>query len=485
MTMLELQGAMSSGHLSSVKATQAYLDRIGQVDGQVGAYLTVTSEKALAMAEQADKLRAEGKVLGPLHGVPLALKDNLCTEGVRTTCASKMLENFVPPYSATVVKMLESAGAVFLGKTNMDEFAMGSSSENSALGRTVNPWNLECIPGGSSGGSAAAVAADVCAGALGSDTGGSIRQPAAVCGVVGLKPTYGRVSRYGLVAFASSLDQIGPLTKDVSDAAALLQATAGHDDYDSTSANLPVPDYMASLKRGVEGLRVGMPKEFFAEGVGDPDTRTRVEESLATLERLGAKLVEVELPTSPYAIGAYYLCATAEASSNLARYDGAHYGLRVEADNVIDMFSRTRAAGFGKEVKRRIMLGTYALSAGYYDAFYLKALRVRTLIAQDFARAFEKCDVIAGPTTPTPAFRLGEKTSDPLEMYLSDIFTVSVNLAGIAGLSLPCGVTGAGLPVGLQLIGPAFGEEVLLSTGYALEQALAFRKSHQPALVSS
>ncbi len=480
MTIGETQEALSTGQMTSVAATQAYLDRIAQVDGTVGAYLTVTAEKALADAELADQQRRNGQVVGPLHGVPLALKDNLCTTGVRTTCASRMLENFVPPYTATVVKKLEAARAISLGKTNMDEFAMGSSTENSALGRTVNPWDPTRIPGGSSGGSAAAVAADLCSAALGSDTGGSIRQPAAVCGVVGLKPTYGLVSRYGLVAFASSLDQIGPITKDVRDAAILLEAIAGHDEMDSTSAKVPVKPYTQALGRGVEGLRLGLPKEFMAEGVGDPDVRARVEEALTQLERMGARLVEVSLPTSPYAIGAYYLCATAEASSNLARYDGAHYGFRHDADNVIDMFSRTRDRGFGAEVKRRIMLGTYALSAGYYDAYYLKSLKVRTLIARDFAKAFEQCDLIVGPTTPTPAFRLGEKTSDPLEMYLSDIFTVSVNLAGIGALSLPCGLTTGGLPVGLQMICPAFGEETLLAAAYAYEQEAGFRAKHQP-----
>ncbi len=480
LTIAETQAALTDGSLTSVAATQAYLDRIGAVDSTVGAYLTVTAEQALERAAAADKSRAEGKIAGPLHGVPLALKDNLCTTGVRTTCASKMLEKFVPPYTATAVKKLEAAGAISLGKTNMDEFAMGSSSENSALGRTVNPWDIERIPGGSSGGSAAAVAADLCTAALGSDTGGSIRQPAAVCGVVGLKPTYGLISRYGLVAFASSLDQIGPITKDVRDAAILMEALAGHDEYDSTSANLPVKPYTQALGRGVDGLRIGLPKEFFADNVGDPGVRARVKEALEALEKMGAKLVEVTLPTSPYAIGAYYLCATAEASSNLARYDGAHYGLRVEADNVIDMFSRTRDQGFGAEVKRRIMLGTYALSAGYYDAYYLKSLKVRTLIAQDFAKAFEQCDLIAGPTTPTPAFKLGEKTADPLEMYLSDIFTVSVNLAGIGGISVPCGLTEGGLPVGLQLICPAFGEETLFAAAAAYEADAGFRQKHQP-----
>ena len=470
--------------ISSVELTRNVLDRIHAVEPRVHAYLTLTEQMALAMAEAADRRLAQGDNVGPLTGVPIALKDNLCTMGVLTTCASKILHNFVPPYDATVVERLKRAGAVFVGKTNLDEFAMGSSTENSAFQVTANPWDLERVPGGSSGGSAAAVSADECIAALGSDTGGSIRQPAGFCGVVGLKPTYGRVSRYGLVAFASSLDQIGPITKTVEDAAILMNVIAGRDPADSTSADIPMPDYTKSLKDDVKGLKIGVPKEYFVEGM-DREVEAAVREAIRHLVGLGAEAIEISLPHSGYAVATYYLCATAEASSNLARYDGVHYGHRTaDQDNIIDMYTKTRHDGFGNEVKRRIMLGTYALSAGYYDAYYLKALKVRTLIKRDFERAFEKCDAILTPTSPTPPFKKGEKTDDPLRMYLSDIFTISVNLAGIPAISIPCGfcdATGRPLPIGLQLIAPVFGEKVLFRVAHVYEQTTDSHK-RRPAL---
>jgi aspartyl-tRNA(Asn)/glutamyl-tRNA(Gln) amidotransferase subunit A len=476
LTIHELLDLLRARKASAVEVTRAYLDRIAQVEPRIRAYLTVTREEALAHAEAVDKARKAGVRLGPLAGVPLALKDVLCTKGVRTTCASKILEPFVPPYDATVVSRLRAAGAVFLGKTNMDEFAMGSSTENSGFHPTANPWDLGAVPGGSSGGSAAAVAADEAAGGFGTDTGGSIRQPASFCGVVGLKPTYGRVSRYGLVAFASSLDQIGPLTKDVEDTALLLRVIAGRDPRDSTSADVPVPDYRAALREPVKGLRVGIPAEYFIEGM-DPEVEGAVREAMRVLEGLGARQEKVSLPHTDYAVATYYLVATAEASSNLARYDGVKYGHRSRRGrDLIEMYQQTRREGFGPEVRRRIMLGTYALSAGYYDAYYLKALKVRTLIRQDFLEAFKRCDVILTPTSPTAAFRFGEKTADPLTMYLSDIFTISANLAGIPGISIPCGFTRAGLPIGLQLLGQPFDEARLLRAAYAYEQATPWRK---------
>ena len=410
----------------------------------------------------------------------MALKDIFITEGVRTTCASKILGNFLPPYDGTAVSKLKAQGAVLLGKLNMDEFAMGSSNENSAFGTVKNPWNRDCVPGGSSGGSAACVAARQAVATLGTDTGGSIRQPASHCGVVGLKPTYGRVSRYGVIAYASSLDQVGPLTRDVEDCAIMLGATAGYDPADSTSINLPVPDYQASLKQGVKGLRVGLPKEYFIKGL-DPDIQQAIDTAIATLRDLGAEPVEVSLPHTEYAVACYYLIATAEASSNLARYDGVRYGQRVDQGRgLIDMYNQSRAAGFGPEVKRRIMLGTYALSSGYYDAYYLKAQKVRTLIRQDFLDAFNQVDVIVTPVAPTPAFRIAEKTADPLQMYLSDIFTIPVNLAGTCGVSVPCGFSRNGLPIGMQLIGKPFGEETILKTAYAYEQATDWHRHNAP-----
>jgi len=481
LTAHELSEMLRKREVSSVELTRAVLSRIADKEPAVQAFVSVTGDIALEMADEADKLYAKGEVPSPLTGIPIAIKDNMCTRGILTTCSSRILANYVPPYDATIVARLRAIKTVFVGKTNMDEFAMGSSTENSGIKKTYNPWDPSRIPGGSSGGSAAAVAADMTILATGSDTGGSIRQPAACCGVVGLKPTYGLVSRYGLVAFASSLDQIGPITKDVRDAALLLNELAGHDPMDSTSASYEPPDYTTFLGREIKGMRIGLPREFFSEG-GDPEVRSAIEKSVNKLEELGAHLVEVSLPHSPYAVATYYLCATAEASSNLARYDGVKYGLRVESDNIIDMFSQTRSQGFGTEVKRRIMLGTYALSAGYYDAYYLKALKARTLIKQDFEKAFEQCDVIAGPTAPTPAFRLGEKTQNPLEMYLSDIFTISVNLAGICAISIPAGLSRDMLPIGLQLIAPAFEEGRLFAVASAYENATDWHRK-RPSLV--
>jgi aspartyl-tRNA(Asn)/glutamyl-tRNA(Gln) amidotransferase subunit A len=446
LTIHEASERLAVGDFTAVELAEAVLDRIEKVDGDVKAYLTTTPEDALAQARVADERRAAGEH-NPLLGIPLAIKDVLCTKGIRTTCGSRILENFVPPYDATAVARLKTAGAVILGKTNMDEFAMGSSTENSAFFTTHNSWDLGRVPGGSSGGSAAAVAADSCLGALGTDTGGSVRQPAGFCGVVGLKPTYGRVSRYGLVAYASSLDQVGVLTKDVADAGLLLGAIAGHDPRDSTSLDAPVPDYTAALTGDVRGVRVGVPKEYFIEGM-QPEVEAAVRAAVDVLVELGAEVRQVSLPHTDYALPVYYLIAPAEASANLARYDGVRYSLRVGDGGLGEMYKATRGQGFGPEVKRRIMLGTYALSAGYYDAYYLKAQKVRTLIKADFDSAFEEVDVIVAPTSPTTAFRIGEKAGDPLQMYLSDVFTLSVNLAGICGLSVPCGFDDDGLPVG-------------------------------------
>ncbi len=476
LTLEQAQTHLRAGGLSSVELTQAILDRIEAVDSQIHAYLTTSPEDALADARQADARRMAGED-NPLLGIPLAIKDVIHIQGVASTCGSRILEGFVPSFDATVIERLRAAGAVLLGKTNTDEFAMGSSTENSAYGITHNPWDLERVPGGSSGGSAAAVAAQMALGALGSDTGGSVRQPAALCGVVGVKPTYGRVSRYGLVAFASSLDQIGPLARTVTDAAILLQAIAGYDPRDSTSLNTPVPDYRAGLetKEGIKGLRVGIPQEYFIHGI-QPEVETAVREAILTLERLGAELVEIHLPHTEYALPVYYLIAPAEASANLARYDGMRYGLRVPGKDLGDTYEQTRGQGFGPEVIRRIMLGTYALSAGYYDAYYLKAQKTRTLIKQDFDAAFEQVDVIVAPTTPSTAFRIGEKVDDPLAMYLSDIFTLSMNLAGICGLSLPCGFDRQNLPIGLQLMGPALGELDVFRVAHAYEGATEWHK---------
>jgi aspartyl-tRNA(Asn)/glutamyl-tRNA(Gln) amidotransferase subunit A len=472
LTLFELQDQFTRGEVSAAEVVKAYFQRIAVVEPKVRAYITpAKKDTLLATAEALDfKLRGWRKTL-PLMAMPIAVKDNLCTEGVKTTCGSRILEPFVPPYDATVVARLRSQEYVLIGKANMDEFAMGSSTENSAYGPTRNPWNLACIPGGSSGGSAAAVAADLCAAALGSDTGGSIRQPAACCGVVGLKPTYGRVSRYGLVAFASSLDQIGPITKDVRDAAVLLAVIAGHDPLDSTSADVPVPDYMKALKENMRGMKVGVPKEFFAEGL-DPEVEQAVRAAIEEMKSLKAEVKEISLPMTEYAVATYYLIATAEASSNLARYDGVRYGLRATKEKgLLEMYMKTRQEGFGAEVKRRIMLGTYALSAGYYDAYYGKAQSVRTLIRRDFDEAFKDVDVIVTPTMPTPAFKLGEKSQDPLQMYLSDIYTISVNLAGVPAIVVPCGMSSGKLPIGLQIIGRPFEEEKIIRAAYAFEQA--------------
>ena len=478
LTISRLADLMARGEVSPPEVTDALLTRIQARDGELNTYITVDEAGARAMAREAAARLARGDAT-PLTGIPLGLKDVMVTQGLRTTCGSRILENFVPPYDATVCARLRRAGAVFLGKLNMDEFAMGSSTENSAFGPSHNPWHRDYIPGGSSGGSAAAVAADLCTASLGSDTGGSIRQPASLCGVVGMKPTYGRVSRYGLVAYASSLDQIGPLTKDVRDAAILLQAIAGHDPKDPTSVPAPVPDYQEKLGRGIKGLKVGVPKEFFGAGL-DPEVEAAVQAALRTLTGLGADLIEVSLPHTEYAVATYYVLAVAEASSNLARYDGVKYGVRAEGQNLLDMYAQTRSRGFGAEVRRRIMLGTYALSAGYYDAYYRKASQVRALIRRDFEAALARCEVIATPVAPTPAFRLGEKVDDPLTMYLSDIFTISANLGGIPGISVPCGFSSLGLPIGLQLMGPGFGEAELLQVAYAFEQATDFHRRRPP-----
>ncbi len=473
---------LKEGQATSVELTEAVLKQIEKVEGLVKAYITITPELALKQASLADekilRYRKAGESFSPLLGIPIAIKDIICTEGIRTTCASRILENFVPPYDATVVKKLKDAGAVIIGKTNLDEFAMGSSTENSAFFPTRNPWDLRRVPGGSSGGSAAAVAAGECLGSLGTDTGGSVRQPAAFCGVTGLKPSYGRVSRYGLVAFASSLDQIGPITKDVTDAALLLSAIAGHDPKDSTSVDYPVPDYLKALVPEVKGVKIGVPKEYFIEGM-EEGVEKAVREAIDCLEELGAEVLEISLPHTKYALPTYYLIAPAEASANLARYDGVKYGLYIPGSELWEEYRLTRGNGFGPEVKRRIMLGTYALSAGYYDAYYLKAQKVRTLIKKDFDEAFEKVDVIVAPTSPTVAFKLGEKVEDPLKMYLSDVFTIPVNLAGICAISIPCGFS-EGLPVGLQIMGPAFGEEKILQVAYAYEQATQWHLKRPP-----
>jgi aspartyl-tRNA(Asn)/glutamyl-tRNA(Gln) amidotransferase subunit A len=450
-------------------ATDFYL-RIKEKDSEIGAFLTLCEERAMKQAELIDQMAAEGQPLPPLAGVPVAIKDVMVTAGVRTTAGSKILDNFIPPYDCTAVARLEAAGAVILGKLNCDEFAMGSSNENSAYRPVRNPRDLTRVPGGSSGGSAAAVAAEMAVATLGSDTGGSIRQPASFCGVVGLKPTYGRVSRYGLIAFASSLDHIGPFAKTVKEAALLLRTIAGRDPMDSTSADIPVPDYVAELEKPIKNLKVGVAKEYFGEGL-DSEVRAAVERAIQKLAQLGCEIVPVSLPHTEYAIPTYYMVATAEASSNLARYDGVRYGFRANGGSLSEMYRATRDRGFGTEVKRRIMLGTYALSAGYYDAYYLKAQKVRTLVTRDFDEAFKKVDVIAAPTCPTPAFRLGEKSDDPLAMYLADIYTVTANLAGIPGISVPCGVSSKNLPLGLQLFARHFDEATLLRVAHAYEQA--------------
>ncbi len=474
MNIEEARSAVIRGEISPVELAGAVFERIGAVEEKIGSYVSVRKEHALSQAKQAEDSIRSGDTPA-LPGIPIAVKDNICTKGIKTTCSSRILENFIPPYESTVTQRLGEQGYVLAGKTNLDEFAMGSSTENSFFGRTKNPWDLQRVPGGSSGGSAAAVAADECIAAIGSDTGGSIRQPAAFCGVVGLKPTYGRVSRYGLVAFASSLDQIGPVTKTVRDSAILMNVISGHDPLDSTSAAVDTPDFTSALGRDINGMKIGIPKEYFIEGL-DGEVAGAVKEAIKQLETLGAVAVEISLPHTEYAVAAYYILATSEASSNLARYDGVKYGLRVEGDDLIDMYMKTRDEGFGPEVKRRIILGTYALSSGYYDAYYRKAQQVRTLISRDFRKAFETVDLVVTPTTPTPAFRAGEKTADPLQMYLSDIFTISVNLAGVPAISIPCGFTSANLPVGLQIIGRHFDEESVFRAAYAYEQATGWHR---------
>jgi aspartyl-tRNA(Asn)/glutamyl-tRNA(Gln) amidotransferase subunit A len=471
LTIQQAQHLLRAGEISSLDLTEAAIERIIARDNEVKAYLTLLLDSARQAARAADERRATGED-GPLLGIPLAIKDVICVQGAPTTCGSRILEDFHPPYDATAIQRLKEAGAVILGKTNTDEFAMGSSTENSAFFTTHNPWDLTRVPGGSSGGSAAAVASEMCLGALGSDTGGSVRQPAAFCGAVGVKPSYGRVSRYGLVAFASSLDQIGTFGRTVADAATLLSVIAGYDPRDATSMNTPVPDYADALvhQPDLRGIRVGVPHEFFIKGM-QTETENAVRAAIAKLADLGAEVKEIALPHTDYAVPVYYLIAPAEASANLARYDGVRYGYRGQADGYKQVYSQSRGTGFGAEVKRRIMLGTYALSAGYYDAYYLKAQKARTLIKNDFDAAFQQVDVIAAPTTPTTAFKIGDKIDDPLEMYLADVFTLSMNLAGICGLSLPCGFDDKCLPIGLQLMGPAFGEEIVFRAAHAYQSA--------------
>ncbi|NHC33689.1 Asp-tRNA(Asn)/Glu-tRNA(Gln) amidotransferase subunit GatA [Scytonema millei] len=473
----ELHGQLVKKERSAVEITQEALDRIQALEPKIHSFLCVTADKALEQAKAVDAKIAAGEEIGLLAGIPVGVKDNMCTKGIPTTCASKILENFVPPYESTVTQKLADAGAVTVGKTNLDEFAMGSSTENSAFQLTANPWDLERVPGGSSGGSAAAVAAHECVVSLGSDTGGSIRQPASFCGVVGMKPTYGLVSRYGLVAFASSLDQIGPFGRTVEDAAILLGTIAGYDPKDSTSLKVEIPDYTQFLKPDLKSMRIGIVRETFAEGL-DPAVEQAVNQAIEQLKQLGAEIKEVSCPRFRYGLPTYYIIAPSEASANLARYDGVKYGLRVpDADNLIDMYARTRAMGFGKEVKRRIMVGTYALSAGYYDAYYLKAQKVRTLIKQDFENAFGQVDVLVTPTVPMTAFKAGEKTDDPLSMYLTDLMTITVNLAGLPGLSIPCGFDEKGMPIGMQLIGNVLREDQLFQVAHAYEQATEWHKS--------
>jgi aspartyl-tRNA(Asn)/glutamyl-tRNA(Gln) amidotransferase subunit A len=477
LTISELTAKLARREVSAREATQACLDQIARVDGKIHAFISHDAADALAQADAADQLLAAGSgAARPLLGVPIAVKDVLAVKNQPLNCGSKILGKFISPYDATAIEKLKAAGAIVFGRLNMDEFAMGSSTENSAFGVTHNPWDITRIPGGSSGGSAAAVAADECIAALGTDTGGSIRQPAALCGCVGLKPTYGRISRYGLVAFASSLDQIGPFAKNVHDAATVLGVLSGHDPRDSTSVPQPVPDYPAALTGHIKGLKLGLPKEYMIGGL-DPEVKTAVDAAVKKFANLGAEIVEISLPHTDYAVAVYYIIATAEASANLARFDGVRYGARVDGSDPVEMYARTRGAGFGAEVKRRIILGTYVLSSGYYDAYYLRAQKVRTLIRSDFLKAFETVDAIVTPTSPTAAFKIGEKSDDPLQMYLSDIFTISCNLAGICGVSVPCGFTRSPkLPIGLQLLGQPFGEATLLRLAHAYEQGTPWHK---------
>ena len=484
LTIAEAMQKLLAKEIRAVELVQACLNRMDAVDGECRAFLSWNAEAALEQAAAADALLQSGRTNKPLLGIPIALKDNLAVKGERLSCASKILENFVSPYDGAVAEKLKQSGAILMGRLNLDEFAMGSSTENSALGATKNPWDRNRAPGGSSGGAAAAVSSDQCIAALGSDTGGSIRQPAAFCGCVGLKPSYGRVSRYGLVAFASSLDQVGPLTKTVADAALLLRLTAGQDPRDSTSVSEPIPNFAADLEdsvNSVQGLKIGLPKEYFVDGL-NAEVRSAVEDAVRTFERLGAEILEVSLPHTEYAVAAYYLIATAEASANLARFEGIRYGLRVEGKDPFQLHSKTRGRGFGAEVKRRVLLGTYALSSGYYDAYYLRAQKARTLIRRDFLNAFKKADLLLTPTTPTPAFLIGEKTSDPLQMYLSDVFTIPANLAGNCAISLPCGFArNPKLPIGIQLLGKSFGETALLKAARTFEQTTEWER-HKPEM---
>lgn len=477
LTIHEASELLKKKEITSRELTRSVLDRIKDVENKIGAYITIDEEKALAQADQAD-LRISNGTSVDLTGIPLSIKDLICTEGTLTTCASKILKNFIPTYDATVIKKLKDTGAVFAGKVNMDEFAMGSTTEHSGFKTTHNPWDLECTPGGSSGGSAASVAADMCLGSLGSDTGGSIRQPASHCSVVGMKPTYGRVSRFGLVAFASSLDQIGPLAKDVKDCSIIMNAISGYDANDSTSVPKNVPDFTSALTQDIKGLKIGIPKEYFqTEGI-DNSVRTSVENAMETMKSLGAEFVDIDLPHTKYAVAAYYVIAPSEASSNLARYDGVKYGIRdKEQAELLEMYKKTRSEGFGLEVQRRIIIGTYALSSGYYDAYYKKASQVRTLIMQDFKKAFETCDILLSPVSPSPAGKIGENSEDPLKMYLSDIFTISANLAGIPGISVPCGFSENGLPIGLHIMGNHFDEATLLKAAFNFEKATEFHKN--------
>ncbi len=471
-----LHDMLVNKEITSLELTEAVLARIDEVEGDVQAYLTVTRDEAIAQAKAVDEKIAKGEELAFLEGIPGAIKDNICTKGVKTTCASKILQKFVPPYDATVVQKLAAQNPVVLGKTNLDEFAMGGSTENSAFHPTHNPWNTDCVPGGSSGGSAAAVAAGTAVWALGSDTGGSIRQPASFCGVVGMKPTYGRVSRYGLVAYASSLDQIGPITKDVTDCANILNIIAGRDEMDSTSLDKEVPDYTKSLVQDVKGLKIGLPKEYFVKGM-DPEVEGAVKAAVKQLESLGAEVVEISLPNTDYAISTYYLIAPAEAATNLARYDGVSYGERAEdAADLVEMMTKTRSQYLGEEVKRRIMIGNYALSAGYYDAYYLKALKVRRLVKEDYDKAFKEVDVIICPAAPSVAYKIGEKIDNPLEMYLQDACTVPLNLAGLPGISVPCGYNKDKMPIGMQIIGKALDEETLIRVAYTYEQSQSYHQ---------
>jgi len=475
LTIHELQEKIKNGDVSATQITESVFSRIDAVEERVHSYIRLIKDEAFAAAAKADENIKKGDIK-PLTGIPVALKDIVCTKGITTTCGSHILHNFIPPYNATVVEKLKDAGAVFVGKTNMDEFAMGSSTETSYFGPTRNPWDMERIPGGSSGGSATAVAADECIASIGSDTGGSIRQPAALCGVVGMKPTYGRVSRFGLIAFASSLDQIGPFTKDVEDCAIMMNVLAGYDSKESTSVDIEVPDYRQFVGRDIKGWKIGIPKEYFVDGI-DPEVNAAIKKAITVIEQSGGQCVDISLPHTQYSVATYYIIAPAEASSNLARYDGVRYGFRsADVRELLEMYRTTRMQGFGAEVKRRIMIGTYALSAGYYDAYYKKASQVRALIKRDFEEAFKKCDVILTPTTPTPAFKIGEKTDDPLQMYLSDIFTISTNLAGIPGISVPCGFTSGGLPIGVQFLAGHFEEGKLIQVASAYERNAKIEK---------